>query len=322
MMKQLACFTLAWMYASIGCASGEEVVSRPPASSPQLAGGGATPLVQRPVAILLGESIEWDEIRPRIVELAGGSVLEEVVLERALKRELALAELTIDEGALASEAQSAQDALSTDPERATQLLQALRDAQGLGTIRWNALLWRNAALRALARRDVRMTEAHIVEAFDVAHGPRRTARLLVVADVAAAAKARARIAAGESFSEVCAQLSTDSSASRGGLLAPIAKGDPSFPPAFREVLFSLKDGEISQAILLDNGYAIVQLVRETPGDGSDPTATRAECERLARRALERIEMDRIARALVRKATPTVFDESMRASWQRQVERER
>ena len=306
-----------------GCATGQTETGTDQRNAAVPSAARDRPTAQeRPVAIVAGDAIFWDELRPRLIELSGATALEELLLERSLRRELGLAQITIDSAATALEEQSARDALSNDPVRAAQLLEALRSAQGLGATRWQALLWRNAALRALARRDVRMTEAHIVEAFDVAHGPRRTARLLVVADVAAASSARTRIAAGEPFSEVCAQLSTDSSASRGGLLAPIAKGDPSFPPAFRDVLFSLRVGEISQAVLLENGYAIVQLVRETPGDGSDPAATRAECERLARRALERIEMDRIARALVRKATPTLFDESMRASWQWQVERER
>ena len=282
----------------------------------------AGPSAQRPVAMLSGQPISWDEVRPRLVEMGGGMILEEIVLERMLKHELALASITLDESAIALEERAALEALSTDPLRAAQLLESLRDVQALGKARWAALLWRNAALRALARRDVRMSEDHIREAFDVAHGPHRVARLLVVADIAAASKARERIAAGESFAEVTAQLSTDSSAQRGGMLAPIAKLDPSFPPAFREVLFSLKQGEISQAILLDNGYAIVQFCKEIPGDGADPAATRSENERIARRAQERIEMDRIARTLVRRATATILDESLAESWQRQLRGQR
>lgn len=278
--------------------------------------------VDRPVAIVGGQPISWDEIRPRLVEMSGAIILEEILVERMLRQELARTEISIDDAAIAQEAQSALEALSSDSARAAQLLQTLRDAQALGEARWAALLWRNAALRALARRDVRMTEEHVREAFDVAHGPRRVARLIVVPDVASASDARARIAAGEPFGEVAARLSTDSSAQRGGMLAPIAKLDPSFPPAFRDVLFALKQDEISQSVLLENGYAIVQLCREIPGDGADPAATRAECERIARRAQERIEMDRIARLLARKATPTLFDDAMAESWQRQLRGQR
>lgn len=271
----------------------------------------------RPPAMFAGQAIAWSELRSRVFELSGGPVLEEIVLERSLQSELAKAAITIDAEAIAREERVALEALSTDPARAAQLLAALRKAQSLGPTRWQALLWRNAALRALAKVTITLTEENIRQSFDAAHGPTRIGRLIVVPDIAAAERARSRLQAGESFAEVAAQVSIDSSAARGGLLAPIARMDPSFPSAFREVLFTLAPGEVSAAVLLDNGYAIVQLREERPGDGVDPSTTRTEDERLARRVLERVEMDRIARVLLSKAKPTVFDDALLDSWQRQ-----
>lgn len=325
-LVRAATIVCAPLTLNMGCSTPQQIEpNRAPVDTPVVEtrlANTTIPAAERPVAILGGQPISWEEVRPRLVEMAGAIILEEIVVERMLRQELARAEISIDDAAIAQEEQSALEALSPDSARAAQLLETLRDAQALGKARWAALLWRNAALRALARRDVRMTEEHVREAFDIAHGPHRIARLIVVADIAAASDARARIAAGESFAEVAARLSTDSSAQRGGMLAPIAKLDPSFPPAFREVLFALKQDEISQAVLLDNGYAIVQLCRELPSDGADPAATRSECERIARRAQERIEMDRIARLLARKATPTLFDDAMAESWQRQLRQQR
>ncbi|MDA0215254.1 MAG: peptidylprolyl isomerase [Planctomycetota bacterium] len=270
----------------------------------------------RPPAIFNGDVIGWDEMQPRLYEVSGGQVIEEIVLERLLRQELRLANITVDEAAIALEEKTALEALAKDPVRAAQLLTALRNAQSLGPARWAALLWRNAALRALAKREITITDDEIRQAYDTAHGPRRIGRLIVVSDIAAAEKVRTRLNAGEPFSEVAAQLSIDSSAERGGLLAPITRLDPSFPPAFREVLFTIKPGENSAAILLENGYAIVQLREEIPGDGANPATTRAEDERSARRAQERVEMDRLARTLLRKARPTIFDDSLSDSWNR------
>ncbi|MSR44712.1 MAG: hypothetical protein EXS15_05050 [Phycisphaerales bacterium] len=272
-------------------------------------------LTDRPPAIFNGQSVEWSELRPRLLELSGASILEEVLLERLLLREVQQAAIAIDDDAVAMEERAARDALSSDPARAAQLLTALRSEQGLGQIRFAALLWRNAALRALAAREVTLTEESIRQAFDASHGPRRIARLIVVADIAHAQRVRVRLGASESFAEVAAQMSIDSSAARGGLLAPIARLDPSYPPAFREVLFSLAPGEVSQAVLLEDGYAIIQLRDEIAGDGRDPATSRAEDERTARRVQERVEMDRIARTLLGGAKPTVFDESLSESWQ-------
>jgi len=270
----------------------------------------------RPPALLDGETIDWEMLRPRLLEISGGQILEELALEQFLRAELRMAGITIDDAALAREEQAALEALATDPARASQLLTALRNAQSLGPARWTALLWRNAALRALAKREVTISEGAIRQAYDVAHGPRRSARLIVVADISSAEKVRERMAAGEAFSEIAAQVSTDSSAARGGLLAPIARLDPSFPPAFREVLFTMKPGECSAAILLENGYAILQMRDEIPGDGANPSTTRADDQRAARRVQERVEMDRIARMLLRKAKPTIFEDALNDSWNR------
>ncbi len=270
----------------------------------------------RPPAIFKDESISWDELRPRILEDSGGQVLEELLLERLLRQALRDAKIEIDSAAIALEEKAALEALSSDPARAAQLLVALRDAQSLGPNRWNALLWRNAALRALASREITVTEETIRQAFDAVHGPRRVARLIVVTDISTVERVRSRLVAGESFAEVAAQMSIDSSAARGGLLAPITRLDPSFPPAFREALFNIKPSEISAAILLDNGYAIVQLREEIAGDDTDPAKSRPEDERAARRAQERVEMDRIARSILRDVKPTVFDDALLDSWRR------
>lgn len=292
--------------------------TNPSPRSTIVAGSAAKPIStsDRPPVIFDGDVISWDEMQPRLYEVSGGQVIEEIVLERLLRQELRLANIAIDEAAIALEEKTALEALSTDPARAAQLLTALRNAQSLGPTRWAALLWRNAAMRALAKREITITDDTIRQAYDTAHGPRRIARLIVVSDIATAEKVRTRLNAGEPFSEVAAQLSIDSSAERGGLLAPIARLDPSFPPAFREVLFTIKPGENSAAILLENGYAIIQLREEISGDGVNPATTRAEDERSARRAQERVEMDRLARTLLRKARPTIFDDSLSDSWNR------
>ncbi len=271
----------------------------------------------RPAAIVDGQSVSWRQLQPRLAEIAGGQILDEVILERALERELARSSLVITAEALAAEEAAALEALGGDPSRAEQLLASLRAAQGLGNERWKALLFRNAALRALARRDSTISEENIRQAYDTLHGPRRVCRLIVVADLPAAERVKSRLASGETFADVAALASIDSSASRGGLLAPIAREDPSYPPAFREALFALAPGARSELILLENGYAIVELREELKGDGADPAASRAECERVARRAQERVEMDRIARALVRSAKTTIFDAHLEGSWKTQ-----
>ena len=307
-----------------GCETGERLPRLGPAPAPAAAtsrtpaNDGLT-VSDRPAAIVDGQSVTWAQLQPRLAEAAGGQILDEVILERALERDLAQSSIVVTAEALAAEESAALEALDGDPLRAEQLLASLRSAQGLGSERWKALLYRNAALRALARRDSTISEENIRQAYDTLHGPRRVCRLIVVADLPAAEKVKSRLANGETFADVAALASTDSSAARGGLLAPIAREDPSYPPAFREALFTLAPSARSELILLENGYAIVELREELKGDGADPAQARAECERVARRAQERVEMDRIARALVRGAKTTIFEAHLEGSWKAQRE---
>lgn len=299
----------------VGCAS-----PPPPTEMTTLQSAPTTPAASsvdssaRPAAMLAGEAIAWEDLRARLLESAGGQALEELVLEAALRSELRAQGLTVDEAAVERESQIAFDALAPDPQRAAQLLAALRDAQSLGPVRWRALLWRNAALRALAQREVRLSEEAVRQAFDAAHGVRRVSRIIVVPDMPSAERVQRRLEGGEPFGEIAFVESSDASAARGGLLPPISRSDPSFPAAFREVLFTTEVGGRSHPVLLESGYAIVEVRSEVPSDGSDPVATRAADERAARRALERVEMDRLARMLLRRSKPTVFDDALQESW--------
>ena len=118
------------------------------------------------------------------------------------------------------------------------------------------------------------------------------------------------------------EVSTDASASRGGLLAPMSRLDPSYPAAIRQAVWALDGaGELSDPIMLTNGYAIVQLVREIEAAreadaDAPPGANRAELERLVRLSQERILMDQLARRLMAGVSVTIFDDSLQDSWQR------
>lgn len=267
-------------------------------------------------AMWRNDAIPGDELDARAMEAAGALVLEEMLIERALRTELARRELTVDDAAIAREETMAREALSSDPARAEQLLQALRASQGLGAIRWRSLLWRNAALRTLARDQSTIGEAEIATAHDLRHGPRRNARIIVMPDLMSVQRAMERLAAGDAFSDVASALSTDTSRDRGGLVSPISRLDPTWPATVREALWALEPGTHSAPVLIDEGYIIVRCEGQIDGDGVTPEAARAENERTARLAVDRVEMDRIQREIVRGLDPTIFDRSLDESWRR------
>jgi foldase protein PrsA len=302
-----------------------------PADSPNtpMAGESAAPARQqggepastfvdaRPAALVNGRSILWGELRPILSEAAGAQALQEIILDRRLAELIGERGIIITEDDETAEQRRLLNTLSDDPNTAVRLLDELRDRRNLGPHRYRALLRRNAMLRALVRDRVEITSAAVAGMYDALHGPKRQARLITVGDLAAAQAAIGRISHGEFFGDVAVELSTDSSAPRGGLLEPVSRSDPSYPATLREAIWSLPDvGAVSNPILLDKGYAIVQLVREVEGDGTPLEEVRDELERLVRLNQERLLTDRLARTILADASVTIFDDSLQSAWKR------
>ncbi len=293
------------------------------------AGGGdaATTIVDaRPVALIDARPVTWGELRESLTEAAGAQALREVILERGLGTLLADRGIAISEDAIAAERTLFITSLDADPNVALRLLDELRKRQGLGATRFRKLLWQNAALRALVADRVQVTDDAVQRMFDLVHGPKRQARLIMVPNLAEAERVLARVEIGEAFSDIAVEVSTDASAARGGLLEPISRNDETYPAAVREALWQLElvpadspgssPGNVSNPILLDTGYAIVKLERKFAADDVQLADVRAEMERLVKINQERTLMDQLARTILRGANVTVIDAALSDSWQR------
>jgi parvulin-like peptidyl-prolyl isomerase len=299
-------------------ARSEEPAEAPPAGEP-----AATFVDARPAALVNGRGILWGQLRPILSEAAGAQALQEVILDRRLVELTADAGIVITEANEAAEQKLLLETLSDDPNTAVRLLDELRDRQNLGPHRYRQLLKRNAMLRALVCDRVQLTESAVAQMYDTLHGPRRQVRLITVGDLAAAQAAASRLVSGAFFGDVAVEVSTDSSAARGGLLEPVSRSDPSYPAALRDAIWSLTDiGQLSNPTLLGDGYAIVQLVREVDGDDVPLNDVREKLERLVRMNQERLLMDQLARTILADAAVTIFDESLDASWKRWQRRTR
>lgn len=268
-------------------------------------------------AIWRQETVTWDRLRPVLAELAGSAALQEILLDQLLEERARERGIAPDDAALAREEATLRGYLDRDPAKAERLLAEVRVRQGLGPVRWRALLRRNAMLRALVAPDVTVQEAQVVAAHDAAHGPRRRARVIAVPDLRAAQAVADRLAKGERFEDLAAELSTDPSAARGGLVNAMSRLDPGVPAAVREALWAIpaKDG-VSPPVLVGTGYLIVRHDGEEPGDGVTLESVRAEAERAVRLAQERARMDTLAQEILRGVEPTVFDDSLADSWRR------
>jgi hypothetical protein len=274
----------------------------------------STPIDARPAALVNGRVLQWGEMKGPLTEASGATVLQELVIDRMLAEALADAAITITPVDMDRERALFYGTLDRDPDVAARLASEVRDRRGLGEERFARLLRRNAGLRALVRDAVQVGEESVRRMHDIVHGPRRQIRLLVVSSLADAQEAMRRIEAGEAFADVAVEMSTDVSASRGGLLEPISRSDPSYPEALREAMWELEPGQPSPPVFLGDGYALLMLRREIEGDGTKLDDVRAEMERLVRLDQERILMERLAKRLLARATVTIIDPSLRESW--------
>jgi hypothetical protein len=321
-MNRILCITFTGIALSgYGCAASPDAVAN--ASAPASGQGNArTSAAVPPLATEIAAThidarpavIGWGELRPLLNEAAGAAMLRELILDRMLTAEIEHEGVAIGPDQLAAERRLLLETLHHDPEISIRLLEELRVRQGLGRTRFEALLRRNASLRALVRPRVEISDAAVHRMYDAVHGPRRQARLMVLPTLAEARLAAERVQQGESFVDLTVELSTDTSAGRGGLLEPIGRGDPSYPEALLNALWELGPGDVSRPIMLDGQYALLLLVREIEGDGADFDAVRPGMERRVRLALERVLMDQLARSMISGSRVTIFDDALEESW--------
>jgi hypothetical protein len=292
-------------FVLLGCQTSSDVRVSP--------GPAMAPPPPRPIAMVDRERITIADVEPELLEAIGGRIVQEHVLDVTLARTAAREGMVIDAADLNRERAMLIANLAEDPDRGERLLEELRRSQGLGPIRFEALLRRTALLRRLVAEDVQITDTARRGAHDLRHGPRRTTRIIAVGDLRTAAEARARIAAGTPFATVAVESSLDASAARGGLLAPVSRLDPSWPAAFRKIVFQALFGDLSDPVQIDGRVLLVQVESEQPATGVTFEAGREIAEADARLAVERLLMDRLARRLMPKGRVEALDPSLRWS---------
>jgi parvulin-like peptidyl-prolyl isomerase len=136
-------------------------------------------------------------------------------------------------------------------------------------------LWA-AMQNELVIKKVTVTDEEIEDYFDKMHNE-YTISQIVVPEENQAQEIREKIMAGGDFEELAKKYSWAPEASSGGFLGPINVG--AIHPWIEEALFTMKEGDISQALACSNGYTILKLHRMrriTPDKDKDYAARRVK----------------------------------------------
>ena len=270
-----------------------------------------------PPALLAGQPVSWEALHETLVEAAGAVALEEYVLDRLLEDEAD--RLGIDTSTLNTRRerdlleQSLSSVSGVSPAR---LLEELRRTRGLGPVRFEALLRRTAMMRAIVAPRVTITPEQIALATEIRYGEKHRVRLITVGSLVEAQTVLRMLERGDDFAEIAARLSTDTSADRGGLIAPFSAADPSYPAALRDAVRELAPGQWSSAITLTGTYAVAMLVEVLPPEDVPLSTSSPLVEADARTEQERILMTQLARRLLDGGSLNILDPALRTAWNR------
>lgn len=302
-----------------GCASGPAHSTTPatPASSSNTnntvtvtaPGGKPAESQDRTPLLINGEPVPWATLRPRLAEVGGGLVVDELALEHALGRELSIRGKVVSDDDVRAERERWTELVGTE-SLAAQTETTIRARRGLGPVRFDRLLWRNAALRALLDpSETEVSDAEIRLAREIRSGT----RFAVTGVVAPDSRTALRIArsAGQDSRGAIAGLWSASAAEElrpwHGIVSP---ADPAYPQALRRVLPGTSQGSASGVVALDDGFGLVVVHAEIP-PGPAPSDSELRDELKIRKT--RVAMERLAERLIERTRVHAMDRSLSAT---------
>ncbi|MEM1329604.1 MAG: peptidylprolyl isomerase [Planctomycetota bacterium] len=277
----------------------------------------------RPPLLLDGRSVVWSTLGPVLAETQGRAAVSEMRLDRALESELRARGITLDETALEDERRlllGSIDRASVTGADEAELLALVRERRGLGPVRFQSLLRRNAGLRAIVRETPgsidTVSDARVRLAYDLAHGELIDLRVVVTARDREASEARTEILQApvgyrsSVAARIAADRSLDPSRARGGRLDRLSVLDPAAPRALRTAVERLEPGQVTGVVAVDRGFAIALVTARHAPDGvrfeDVEVALRADLET----ASEREAMRALARRLTARIDATPIDPSL------------
>jgi hypothetical protein len=274
----------------------------------------------RPAALVDGRPVAWDRLVPGLVELAGGQVLEEAVLDDVLERRCAERGIAIGPEAIAGERSLLIESLDASPDRAEVLLKAVRASRRMGEVRFTASLKRSAMMRALVGEDAAAVAGEVATAVQVKQSERSVVRIIATAGEADAAAARARVMGPDGsvdavrFAGVAAEVSQDDSALRGGMFGEVSEIDSGLPASLRKAVAKTDVGRVTPVIATGSGFVVAFVEKRLPARGELSVQERAVLEREVRVRAQRRAMELLAQQILSEAKVVPMDRGLGWSW--------
>ncbi len=250
----------------------------------------------------------------------GATLLEDCILLEVVRQEARRRGLTDNQDRIGQERRRVLEDMAPGKNPAEQqaLLDYMLKRRGLTAPEFDMVLEKQALLREMVAGSVNVTDEALAEQFEREHGEQVQVRQIVLGTLARVDEAARRLAAGESFAAVAADMSEDERSSpEGGLTAPFSRMHDDIAPAVRQAAFALsRAGDHSEPIhYLDSRgrdrWAFLELVRKIPPDGMTLEQVRPELTETVRRRLTSTAMLSLQQSLREKALVDIIDPALR-----------
>jgi len=238
------------------------------------------------VATIRGQDITEKELEEPLIEAYGLNMLLELVQLDLAKQEAERQSMTVSPADVDNEIDltlrefrraAAEAGATTEPtteptgplsttER-DQLLTLLVSSQRITRPEFNIAMERNAYLRKLVapQAEAQLTDDNLRERFNAVYGEKARVRYIRLPDMMAVAKVEDDLRAGHTFEEEMSLHAYDSiGRASTGVPPPFTRKDSEYPVEFREVVFGLKPGQISDPVQIKDSIYLVQLIEFIP----------------------------------------------------------
>jgi hypothetical protein len=221
------------------------------------------------LARLNGKPITLSQIEPTLIESYGLNILLNVVQLELAKQEAARANVTVTPSDFSKEREQTLAKMFPDAEKTEiePLFDQFLQQQHISKPEFELVLETNTYLRKIAEplsKD-KIGEANLQEAFRQLYGETVQVRHIQAGNMQEILEAKRRLAAGEAFEKVAADMSRNArTAPLGGELPPFSRQSSSYPQAFKDAAFALKEGEISDAVQAEGSLHLIKMERRIP----------------------------------------------------------
>lgn len=218
----------------------------------------------RVVAKIGEEKISASELEVALNHRYGSQVLKELIDHRLVAREAEKLGLTVSPEEIATELNNMKKGYRSDAE----FYQSIRDELGMNEDDLKADIRNNLLMEKIATKDVQISDAEAKAYYDEHKDdyfkPESVHLSQIIVDSAdEASQVKKELQGGSDFSTLAKERSKDVlTASNGGDLGFVDMDDPFVSPEILERAGELKVGEVSDAIALKEGYALIMVLEK------------------------------------------------------------